>query len=80
LGKTFSFLLKQKVFKPIIFLEKPSVLVQNRRKYRLLFEIKTEGFSMKTFCFFLKKPKKKLNRTEENTRSRLEESGKNPKS
>jgi hypothetical protein len=50
-------------------LEKPSVLVQNRRKYKLSNSIKTEGFSRKTFCFFLKKTEKKLNRTEGNTRS-----------
>ena len=69
LGKTFSFVLQQKVFKPIIFLEKPSVLVQNRRKNKLSNYIKTEGSSMKTFCFFYKKTKEKLNRTEGNTRS-----------
>ena len=62
MGKTFSYLLKQKVFKPIILLEIPSVLVWNRRNYRLSFEIKTEGFSTKTFCFILKKINYKPNR------------------
>ena len=56
-GKTFSFLLNRRFSNPIILLEKPSVLVQNRRKYKLSNYIKTEGFSRKTFCFFSKKLK-----------------------